>query len=73
MPERVSVFAFFGSNTDGLFTTAVSTFLSPLEKSNSCRFRMKFILIKSDITLESPQRDVSNDSTQNTSMLKKIK
>ena len=54
MPERVSVFAFFGSNTDGSFTTSVSTFLSPLEKSNSRRLRMKFILIENDITLESP-------------------
>ena len=33
MPERVSVFSFFGSNTEGSFTTAVSTFLSPLEKN----------------------------------------
>ena len=31
---------------DGLFTTTVSTFLSPLEKSNICRLRMKFILIE---------------------------
>ena len=45
MPERLSVFTFFGSNIDGSFTTAVSTFLSPLEKANSCRLRMKFILI----------------------------
>ena len=30
---------FSGSNTDGRFTTAVSnSFLSPLEKSYSCRF-----------------------------------
>ena len=71
MPERVSVFAFFGSNIDGSFTTTVSTFLSPLEKSNICRLRMKFILIENDITLESPQ--FSNDNTQNTFMLKKIK
>ena len=49
MPERVSVFAFFGSNIDVLFTTTVSTFLSPLEKSNICRLRMKFILIENDI------------------------
>ena len=71
MLEEVSVFAFFGSNTDGSLTTAVSTFLSPLEKSNSCRLRMKFILIENDIPLESPQGDVSNDNTQNTFMLKK--
>ena len=55
MPERVSVFAVFGSNTDGSFTTAVSTFLSPLEKSNSCRLRMKFILFENDMTITSPQ------------------
>ena len=73
MPERVSVFAFFGPNIDGSFTTAVSTFLSPLEKSNSCRLRKKFILIENDITSESPQCDVSNDNTQDTFMLKKIK
>ena len=31
--------SFNGSNTDGSFTTAVSnSFLSPLEKANSCRF-----------------------------------
>ena len=53
MPDRVSVFTFCGSNIDGSFTTAVSIFLSPLEKSNSCRLRMKFILIENDITLES--------------------
>ena len=48
-------YAFFGSNIDGSFTTTVSTFLSPFEKSNICRLRMKFILIENDITLESPQ------------------
>ena len=40
---------------DGSFTTTVSTFLSPLEKSNICRLRMKFILIENDITLKSSQ------------------
>ena len=34
---------------------------------------MKFILIENDITLESPQWDVSIDNTQNNFMLKKIK
>ena len=55
MPDSVSVFALFGSNIDGSFTTAVSTFWSPLEKYNSCRLRMKFILIENNISLESPQ------------------
>ena len=49
---------FSGSNTDGSFTTAVSTFLDPLEKSNSRRLRMIIILIEmiyNVYTLESPQ------------------
>ena len=32
---------FSGSNTDGSFTTSVSnSFLSPFEKSHSCRFQL---------------------------------